>query len=246
MAVVPLITFKAGKCDADVSLLLCKSPSVQNQGSSRILSSSAPLPLKSNLIQHQAISTSTTKMVRDLLTFSFPEAPSRLTRNVDLIHLCWRHRSAPLSDPDLDLTMVPTDGTFLPYLGKDTKRPLSHTPQTGPIKGRIFVLKFSSSSQRHFFWLQSREQPPGDPSVYSVRDLRLAEIVDNLLQGVEMEDGDVESLRRGGAAGGGGQNGGDVDMEDVPGDEAAENGDAGAGAGADGSRGGDAAAGGNT
>ncbi|KAJ5767208.1 uncharacterized protein N7511_004824 [Penicillium nucicola] len=98
----------------------------------------------------------------------------------DLVHFCWRPRSASLDDPELDLVMIPSDGSFTPFKpsGKDATN------------GRIFVLKFSSSSQRYLFWMQSQSQHEnGDLSWFSPRDLKLGEIVDVLLQG---EDVDVE------------------------------------------------------
>ncbi|KAI2791215.1 hypothetical protein POX_c04071 [Penicillium oxalicum] len=98
----------------------------------------------------------------------------------DLMHFCWRPRNSPLSEPELDLVMIPSDGSFTPY------RP----PGRNSINGRVFVLKFSSSSQRYLFWLQSQTQHDnGDLSWFSPRDLKLGEIVDVLLQG---EDVDVE------------------------------------------------------
>jgi 26S proteasome regulatory subunit N13 len=106
---------------------------------------------------------------------------------VELIHFCWRPRSAPSSRPTLDLVMVPADAHFNPYV-KSTNPSSSTSP---PINGRIYVLKFSSSSQRHFFWLQSKSQSSrGEASYWSARDKRLGEIVDELLQG---EDVDVPS-----------------------------------------------------
>ncbi|KAL2262049.1 hypothetical protein VTK26DRAFT_2643 [Humicola hyalothermophila] len=100
----------------------------------------------------------------------------------DLIHFCWRPRSAPLDQPELDLVMVPTDGHFVPY---DTRSPSHPSSKTN---GRIFVLKFSSSSQRHVFWLQSKPQGRnGDPAWLSPRDLKIGEIVDKLLQGEDVD-----------------------------------------------------------
>lgn len=155
---------------------------------------------------------------------------------IELVHFCWRARDASLSDPDLDLTMVPTDGSFVPYLGPNIPPPSSsETPQKSPIKGRIFVLKFASSSERHFFWLQSREQPAGDPSRISTRDLKLGEIVNEILQGGEMDASQVTALRRGGGDEGGSN--GDTVMEDAPsGGDGGEGsgGSGGAGAGATG------------
>ena len=101
----------------------------------------------------------------------------------DLVHFCWRPRSAPLSQPELDLVMVPSDGHFTPYRQRS-----SDSTSTQPINGRIYVLKFSSSSQRHLFWLQSKTQhPQGDASFFSSRDLKVGQIVDQLLQGEEID-----------------------------------------------------------
>lgn len=96
----------------------------------------------------------------------------------ELVHFCWRPRTAPLDEPDLDLVMVPSDGSFTPY------KPSGKVATNG----RVFVLKFSSSSQRYLFWLQSHPQHErGDPSWFSPRDLKLGEIVDVLLQGEEVD-----------------------------------------------------------
>lgn len=101
--------------------------------------------------------------------------------NPDLIHFCWRERADSLDEPEIDLIMVPTDGLFKPYLGEQK------IPRTSPVNGRVFVLKFQSSSERKFFWLQSREQPAGQKKSFSPRDLRLARIVNNILQGNEVD-----------------------------------------------------------
>lgn len=77
--------------------------------------------------------------------------------------------------------MVPTDGTFIPYEYTTTPQPTSKT------NGRIFVLKFSSSSQRYLFWMQSKPQSRnGDPSWFSPRDLKIGDIVNRILQGEEV------------------------------------------------------------
>ncbi|KAG8533456.1 uncharacterized protein KY384_002239 [Bacidia gigantensis] len=126
----------------------------------------------------------------------------------DLIQFCWRPRAAPMSSPELKLSMVPTDGQFIPYQEKSSD---SSTIKS-PTNGRIFVLKFQSSSSRHLFWLQSRSQhPQGDPSWFSPRDLKWGEIVNRLLQGEEVdiaeEVADTSNENQGG--------GGDTEMEDA-------------------------------
>ena len=104
-----------------------------------------------------------------------------------MVHFCWRPRATPLDNPELDLIMPPTDGSFTPYEPTSAENP---NPEKKPTNGRIYVLKFSSSSQRYLFWLQSGPQHPSkDPSWFSARDLKLGEIVNTLLLG---EDVNVE------------------------------------------------------
>lgn len=151
----------------------------------------------------------------------------------DLYHFCWRSRAATLANAELDLMMVPTDASFKPYLGADNK-----DVKKSPVKGRVFVLKFSSSSARHFFWLQSREQPPGQSDQFSHRDLKLGQIVHDLLQGEEVDtETELAGLRTAGGAGGGDD--GDTDMQDAPsGQDGPEQGAGGRGEGASGPDGG--------
>ncbi|PHH72805.1 hypothetical protein CDD82_5792 [Ophiocordyceps australis] len=98
------------------------------------------------------------------------------------VHFCWRKRSDSPEQPELDLVMVPTDGSFVPYEHDSSVHPTSKT------NGRIFVLKFASSSQRYLFWLQSAASTSSDadPSVFSPRDRKIGDIVHRLLQGEEV------------------------------------------------------------
>ncbi|OOO09183.1 26S proteasome complex ubiquitin receptor, subunit Rpn13 [Aspergillus oryzae] len=122
----------------------------------------------------------------------------------ELVHFCWRPRTAPHTEPELDLVMVPSDGTFTPY------KPAGNA---NPTNGRIYVLKFSSSSQRYLFWLQSKSQHEGeDPSWFSPRDLKLGDIVNTLLQGEDVDvEHEIANLPRGPS------DGDDETMEDVEG-----------------------------
>jgi 26S proteasome regulatory subunit N13 len=93
----------------------------------------------------------------------------------------------------MDLIMFPGDASFLPFEKEGPNRkPL--------VNGRIFVLRFSSSSARHFFWLQSKSQhSSGDPSFFSDRDRKLGEIVNSILQGEDIDvQQEIENLPSGG------------------------------------------------
>ncbi|KAH7403324.1 proteasome complex subunit Rpn13 ubiquitin receptor-domain-containing protein [Cadophora sp. MPI-SDFR-AT-0126] len=127
----------------------------------------------------------------------------------ELIHFCWRERNKPMTDPDnIDLVMFPTDGHFEPYEYKTSEQATSKT------NGRIFVLKFSSSSRRDLFWLQSKPQARnGDPAWFSPRDLKIGQIVDTLLQGDEVNVTEEIAQVQGGTGG----NDDDETMEDVEG-----------------------------
>jgi 26S proteasome regulatory subunit N13 len=113
-------------------------------------------------------------------------------------------------EENLDLVMVPSDGHFEPYEYKTRDEPSSKT------NGRIFVLKFSSSSSRHLFWLQSKPQSQsGDASWFSPRDLKIGQIVDALLQGEEVDVSEqIEQVRNGE---GGNNDDEDETMEDAEG-----------------------------
>ena len=119
--------------------------------------------------------------------------------------------------------MVPGDAKFVPNEYK------AGSPTETKTDGRIFVLKFTSSSQRHIFWLQSKTQHPrGDASWFSPRDLKVGQIVDRMLQGEE--DIDVRSEMMAAMNSG--------DRRDGDGDETMEDADGTGGAGA-GATGGD-------
>lgn len=104
----------------------------------------------------------------------------------EFVHFCWRTRESSVEQSDLDLIMIPGDGSFIPYTGSEAAAESDNV--RSPTDGRIFVLKFSSSSQRYLFWLQSKSQHPlGDASWFSPRDLGIGQIVDRLLNGEEVD-----------------------------------------------------------
>jgi 26S proteasome regulatory subunit N13 len=145
------------------------------------------------------------------------QANITLLTSVEMVHFCWRPRSAPLTEPSIDLLMVPMDAHFTPFtLHKQTNDETStQASSSAPTNGRIYSLKFSSSSERYFFWLQSKTQHPGgDLGWWSKRDKALGEIVEQLLQGDEDVDvaGHIAQARDGGP-----DDDGDETMEDVEG-----------------------------
>lgn len=128
--------------------------------------------------------------------------------------------------------MVPGDCRFIPY------EPKSSDPPTAKTNGRLFVLKFSSSSQRHIFWMQSKPQGrTGDPTWFSPRDLKLGQIVDRLMQGDDVDiDRELAEIRRGNSGGGGRDDDGDGDEmmgDDEGGDRSNQGAGGSGGAGAD-------------
>jgi 26S proteasome regulatory subunit N13 len=109
--------------------------------------------------------------------------------------------------------MIPGDGSFVPYTGSDGGA--NSDDLRSPTNGRVFVLKFASSSQRHFYWLQSKSQAPdGSLNWFSPRDQKLGQIIDILLSGENLDvDYEIEELRNMGSD----RDDDDDPMEDVEG-----------------------------
>lgn len=116
----------------------------------------------------------------------------------DLMHFCWRERSKPVTDADLDLIIFPSDGHFYPHVKEQGAEELH-----SPTNGRIFVLKFMSSQDKHYFWMQSKSQSrQGEHSWFSERDQRIGQIVDQILQGDDVDvAAEIDQFRGGGNAG---------------------------------------------
>jgi 26S proteasome regulatory subunit N13 len=109
--------------------------------------------------------------------------------------------------------MFPADGSFTPYKEVSAQ---NLNPANKATDGRIYLLRFASSSQRHLFWLQSGSQhPQKDNSWFSARDLKLGQIVNTLLQGDEVDVTEEMNSLPNGHQGSGGDD--DESMEDVEG-----------------------------
>ncbi|KAJ7601011.1 adhesion regulating molecule [Mycena floridula] len=76
-----------------------------------------------------------------------------------LLHFMWKNRVT--NDVEEDLILFPSDANFT---------------KVNEASGRVYVLKFSSSNQRHFFWMQDAS---------SARDEEFARNLDGLLQDPE-------------------------------------------------------------
>lgn len=127
----------------------------------------------------------------------------------ELVHFCWRRRAAHPDEAEIDLITIPGDATFTPLVkeagGEDVR---------SPTNGRIFVLRFLDSGEKHYFWMQSKTQHrEGDASWFSQRDQRVGQIVDALLGGEEVDvEGEVQEMRQNG---GDGNDGGEEDLMDL-------------------------------
>jgi len=173
MSVQPIITFKAGICELDVRRE--SGPQCIHHRVTQVVQTL--VEMLTSIVQ----TSSKPVKVKPLPTSGY----IYLYSEDELMHFCWRPRNAPLDAPEIDLLMLPTDGSFTPYEPTSAETPSN---SKRPTNGRIYVLRFSSSSQRHLFWLQSRSQhPQNDPSWFSARDLKLGQIVNNLLQGEEVD-----------------------------------------------------------
>ena len=130
----------------------------------------------------------------------------------ELIHFCWRPRSAPSSEPEEDLLMIPGDATFTPLVKERGAEDVR-----SPTNGRIFVLKFSSSGEKRYFWMQAKSQHSGgDADWFSLRDQRLGQIVDQLLAGDDVDvEGEVAEMRQQGGGSGSGSGDGADDLMDL-------------------------------
>ncbi|KAK7056723.1 hypothetical protein VNI00_002440 [Paramarasmius palmivorus] len=86
-----------------------------------------------------------------------------LSRGEDeLLHFMWKNRVT--NEVEEDLILFPSDATFV------------KVPQSS--SGRVYVLKFSSSDQRHFFWMQDAS---------SARDNEFVTNVNGFLQEMDYE-----------------------------------------------------------
>lgn len=86
--------------------------------------------------------------------------------------------------------MVPGDASFQPYTGKQKIEP--GEDYVSPTNGRIAILKFQSSGDRHLFWLQSKSQhSEGKQNWFSQRDLKLIKVIDLFLSGVDVNIDDI-------------------------------------------------------
>ena len=92
-----------------------------------------------------------------------------LSTEDELVHFCWRSRGSEHTDPEIDLITIPGDATFTPLVSNQGAEDVR-----SPTNGRIFVLKFSSSGEKQYFWMQSKSQhKEGEPNWFSQRDQRL-------------------------------------------------------------------------
>ncbi|KAF3916072.1 hypothetical protein ABW21_db0208483 [Orbilia brochopaga] len=103
-----------------------------------------------------------------------------LAQEDELLHFRWTPRRGETVDgEEFDLIVFPGDASFVPY---------QHSVGA-PADGRICVLKFQSSDQRHMFWLQTKSGG-SDPGKHSRQDLLVIKKIDRLIQ----MSGDLEGV----------------------------------------------------
>lgn len=142
----------------------------------------------------------------------------------DLTHFCWRPRHLTIEDAAADNELCQD---LITFPGDARLEPWNHGEHTGVVNGRIYRFTFESSSEQHFYWLQSATQhPDGKEDHWSDKDLSLGRIVNEILNGEE--DVDAETLYS--AAGGRGGEGNDEDAEMHDAEDGPGSGDTGAGA----------------
>ncbi|KAK7207293.1 proteasome complex subunit Rpn13 ubiquitin receptor-domain-containing protein [Myxozyma melibiosi] len=114
-----------------------------------------------------------------------------------LLSFIWEPRGSSKNDPTVErdeLMIFPGEAEWLPVAQCTT--------------GRVYVLKFNSSSQRSFFWMQ--EAPSGDIlNEISENDLKIATRINTLLEDIDAEEVDILEEQSGAS-------GDDVEMEDLP------------------------------
>ncbi|KAK9245227.1 proteasome complex subunit Rpn13 ubiquitin receptor-domain-containing protein [Lipomyces tetrasporus] len=115
-----------------------------------------------------------------------------------LLSFVWEPRGSSKDDPSVErdeLMIFPGEAEWLPVSTCKT--------------GRVYVLKFNSSSQRSFFWLQ--DPPAGDKlNEISEGDLKIATRINTLLEDVFADEVDITEDANEPTA----PNGGDVEMAD--------------------------------
>ncbi|KAK9493923.1 proteasome complex subunit Rpn13 ubiquitin receptor-domain-containing protein [Lipomyces doorenjongii] len=115
-----------------------------------------------------------------------------------LLSFVWEPRGSSKNDPSVErdeLMIFPGEAEWLPVSQCKT--------------GRVYVLKFNSSSQRSFFWLQ--DPPAGDKlDEISGADLKIATRINTLLEDVFADEVDITQDANESAA----PNGDDVEMAD--------------------------------
>ncbi|KAK9370722.1 proteasome complex subunit Rpn13 ubiquitin receptor-domain-containing protein [Lipomyces kononenkoae] len=115
-----------------------------------------------------------------------------------LLSFVWEPRGSSKNDPSVErdeLMIFPGEAEWLPVSQCKT--------------GRVYVLKFNSSSQRSFFWMQ--DPPAGDKlDEVSEADLKISTRINTLLEDVFADEVDITQDANESAA----PNGADVEMAD--------------------------------